>query len=591
MAVETELLELAEARFGKTKVDKNLFAATAKGEFADYSSEKDEENDPANADKWGDERVIKAEQIQWLCTDPKAAKLVTHKGIQVIGARIEGELDLQFAKISFPLYFFKCAFKKEINLQDAQIWALYLIGTHTGPIIADSLNVKGSIYLNDGFKAEGEVRLPGATIDGDLGCSKGEFINPGKGKVALSAERSNVKGSVFLREGFKAEGKVLFLNAVIGGDFDCSGDPEKKTKGGEFINPSQRALSADRLNVQGSVFLRDGFKAEGEVRFVGATIVGDLDCGKGEFINPDRHALLADKSNIKGSVIMLNGFKTDGWVSLVDATIDGHFVWTGVESPEKAELDLRSAKIGTLWDDKESWPSKGKLYLHGLVYDNIYDKAPKDAKSRIEWLRLQGGKEFMPQPYEQLAEVLKKSGHEETAKEILIAKNEDRVELGPKLTKPEWWRYKVFGPMIGYGYRPWDVFLKGPFGKRFVGSILFWVVLGWVFFGFGYYGEGNLITPSKTRVYADSAGKTNIHNEYPAFQFITYSIDAFVPVVDLHQTKYWLPNANKGSVLCETRWFTIRWGGILLFYLWVHIAMGWILSTLFIVGFTGLVRK
>ena len=218
--------------------------------------------------------------------------------------------------------------------------------------------------------------------------------------------------------------------------------------------------------------------------------------------------------------------------------------------------------------------------------------APKDAKSRIEWLRLNGGEEFSPQPYEQLAEVLKRSGHEKDATEVLIAKNEDRAEL----SKTQWWWYKFFGPMIGYGYKPFDVIWKGPMGIRFLGSILFWIILGGLLFWWGYYGENRIMSPSKTDVYAKSAedvAKTNakVHNEYPTFQFIIYSIDAFLPVVDLHQSKYWLPNANKGKVFCKTRWFTIRWGGILLFYLWWHIAVGWILSTLFVVGLTGLVPK
>jgi len=146
--------------------------------------------------------------------------------------------------------------------------------------------------------------------------------------------------------------------------------------------------------------------------------------------------------------------------------------------------------------------------------------------------------------------------------------------------------------MIGYGYKPLDVFWKGPMGIKFWGSILFWMMLGSVVFWFGYYGKSKLMSPSNTGVYAESTedvGKTNtkIHNEYPTFQFITYSIDAFVPVVDLHQSKYWLPNANKGKELFATRWFTIRWGGILLFYLWCHIVIGWVLTTLFVVGLTG----
>ena len=104
------------------------------------------------------------------------------------------------------------------------------------------------------------------------------------------------------------------------------------------------------------------------------------------------------------------------------------------------------------------------------------------------------------------------------------------------------------------------------------------------------------MSPINTGVYAESdenVSETNakIHNEYPAFQFIIYSIDTFVPVVNLHQSKYWLPNANKGKMLCETRWFKIHSGGLFLFYLWLHTIAGWVLSTLFVAGLTGLVPK
>jgi hypothetical protein len=59
----------------------------------------------------------------------------------------------------------------------------------------------------------------------------------------------------------------------------------------------------------------------------------------------------------------------------------------------------------------------------------------------------------------------------------------------------------------------------------------------------------------------------------PKFNSLVYSIDTFVPLVNLYQAKYWLPNNR-----------------FLRLYHWVHIAFGWILTTLLVVGLTGLVR-
>jgi len=116
-------------------------------------------------------------------------------------------------------------------------------------------------------------------------------------------------------------------------------------------------------------------------------------------------ALFADGLKLNGNVFLWKGFRTQGTVSFLGATIDKYFCITHVRSPEQMTLDLSSAKIGTIYDDKESWPYLGRLFLHGLEYAEFFHESPRDSKSRIEWLRRQ--KNFRPQPYEQLAEVLR----------------------------------------------------------------------------------------------------------------------------------------------------------------------------------------
>ena len=194
--------------------------------------------------------------------------------------------------------------------------------------------------------------------------------------------------------------------------------------------------------------------------------------------------------------------------------------------------------------------------------------------------------------------MLSKSGHEEDAKKVLIAKNEDRIELGAKLSITQKLWYRIFGPMIGYGHRPLDVFWKGPMGVLVLGSILFWLVCGCVFFGLGAKNE--LITPTQGWAYKTDAagGNKTLVEDYPAFNFVVYSIDSFVPLVDLHQSKYWLPNAKREIWDCsyKNKCIDLTWGRKssgwwLRSYLWLHIVMGWVLSTLCVIGLTGLVRK
>ena len=72
---------------------------------------------------------------------------------------------------------------------------------------------------------------------------------------------------------------------------------------------------------------------------------------------------------------------------------------------------------------------------------------------------------------------------------------------------------------------------------------------------------------------------------------MAYSVDVFIPFINLHQREYWLPNANRGPELEPgLAWARVRWGALLRVYLWFQIVAGWILTTLLVVGVTGLAR-
>jgi hypothetical protein len=394
---------------------------------------------------------------------------------------------------------------------------------------------------------------------------------------AILADGMDVKGNVLLTNGFKAEGETWFLGAVIGRDFNC----EK----GKFINKYGRAISADRIDVKGSVFLREGFHSEGEVRFLGAAIGGDYDCTNGEFVNEDGKAIWADGMDVKGNVFFREGVKVGGKVSLIGAKVGEHFSWIHVKLTEKTILDLRNARTGALWDDKQSWPAKGNLLLDGFVYENFGDYAPKDANSRIEWLNKQykqGQERFRPGPYEQLAKVLEKMGHNEDAIKIRIKKEEELTRLGGFGWAGKLWRY-ILEFTIGYGYQLWRAWLC-------VGAF---ILIGFFIFWGGH--KAGVIVPMEKDAYVSGQGG-QLREGYPKFSFLgfsflgalVYSIDMFVPVLDLRMAKYWIPDANKSGKFL--RFIPVR-GDFVRGYMWLHIITGWILTTLLIVGLTGLVKK
>src|ERR1017187_8026203 len=121
---------------------------------------------------WPEERNVSAEVIRWLCVNKAAAALVSGSGISIFGARIVGELNLSFAEIPFPISLRCCRVINSINLTGARIPTLILTGSWTGPIAADSADIKTDIRLDDGFRCDGGIGFWGARIGGALLCSE-----------------------------------------------------------------------------------------------------------------------------------------------------------------------------------------------------------------------------------------------------------------------------------------------------------------------------------------------------------------------------------------------------------------------------------
>jgi hypothetical protein len=90
---------------------------------------------------------------------------------------------------------------------------------------AEGAIVSGSVFLRKGFNSSGEVKMGGAEIGGYFDCTNATFSNPlqdqAKGSgIALNADSIIVRGSVFLHSGFHAEGEVRLPAAQIEGDLD-----------------------------------------------------------------------------------------------------------------------------------------------------------------------------------------------------------------------------------------------------------------------------------------------------------------------------------------------------------------------------------
>ena len=210
---------------------------------------------------------LRASLVIWLCTDKEAISYLTHRGIRITGAKIDGCLDLDFMNLHVPLAFNGCYFSEGITLIYAKVKLLYFsacyIASNQNALVAENAEINGDVFLLNQFKAKGKVSFYGATIEGNLEASQGMFENPNCN--ALIAQGAKIKGNVFLNDDFQAKGEVSFKSATIGGNFEA--------QKGVFENPNGNALMAQGTEIKGNVLLNDDFQAKGEVSFKSSTFI------------------------------------------------------------------------------------------------------------------------------------------------------------------------------------------------------------------------------------------------------------------------------------------------------------------------------
>ncbi|NOX72893.1 MAG: hypothetical protein GXP03_04495 [Alphaproteobacteria bacterium] len=343
------------------------------------------------------------------------------------------------------------------------------------------------------------------------------------------------------------------------------------------------SLTADGIVVKGSVFLSNGFQAKGEVNLSGAEISGQLNCEKSSFENPEGDALNAQKLNV------LQGF-----------------FWREVKIPQ-GSVNLTSAHTGDLADDLPSWPEQGRLVLDGFTYDRIHGST--DAASRLEWLSrgTTWNGQFFPQPYVQLAKVLREMGHERDARDVLLELNRlsrkhDRKRAvlepdGAKKTGVRWalslatnilrWLWDIAQrASIGYGLKPWR--------SLYVLAVLFTITATVAHYS---WQEGSFAPNSgpilASKAWQDLATNPDIANpaerwsakggpgqDWESFNTFAYAADVVIPIIEFGQTPAWAPSTERGP-----------WGRQLWWLRWVMSTLGWIVTALAAAAVTGIIKR
>jgi hypothetical protein len=571
---------------------------------------------------WGPQRTVRADLIRWLIVDPEAAKLIDPKGIDLYAALVDGPLNLYSLNIPFPLVLRRCHLG-DLNLGYAKTRSVSLYGSRTGEITAEGVNVDGALAL-DNVHAEGGVFLRSANIEGNFTCNSARFDVDGG--TALDLGTAELKRSWY-----------------------CIGASVRTRK------PPYWTLFAESSRVGGDVFLRNS--VIDSVKLSGASIKGDLDVSSAKL-----GLLMAEVIHVDGD-ILLN--RSTAGVDVVEGTVGGSLIFKEATIPAGGYIHLRGAKVarelnltelaflplegrdpwdldltevavGYLVDDSKSWPDSGRLWLDGFVYGRFQgDKTPRTASQRLDWIRRQlrpdmssgrprpsaaatpsgtpppsavansGGIESKPthvfatQPYLQLAKVLREAGDDPGATQVLIAMERDRHRYGEYSGwRVLWPFYRLWGwildATVGYGYRPW---------QGLVSSLLLVVAGAFVFrAGYGH----SAIAPYHPLSYEIVFRGGEVPKYDPPFSAFWYSLDTFLPIVDLRQKDRWMPDLHSKATVRDAirEPFKERkegegasegqeagnLGKWLRIYLWFHTLLGWLLMSLFAGAITGILH-
>ena len=674
----------------------------------------------ADMEAWAEDRTVRAAVLRYLLIGD--GWRVDTKGVRLQAVRITGHLDLGAATLRCPLSLQSCYFDslQPPALGFAKVSLLELRGCHlaglagkslvvgtdldlsastfTGLIdlsaaditsdlrlsgsrlhgkdgdgnalVADSVKVGGQAILDDGFTADGCVRMPGADITGRLRFRRATLKGKDNHGSALLADGMKARGGVGFDHVCTTEGALRLVGGEIAGDLRLSKawlhGKDGKAEGGN-------ALFADSVKVGGQAILDDGFTADGCVRMPGAAITGRLRFRRATLHGKDNHgsALLADGMKVGGGMELDETCTTEGALRLVGADVAGDLKMSGARlngkddegnalvangirvsgdvifgessrssavggSAAEGALSLRSAHVGGSLhlhpeklagekDEEGKWKvaldMEGARIAHDLVWqpgqqirgqviledtevgqlkDNLPDASGHwpsvhpdqllrlnaftyrgfgadhagTVDDRLRWIgspgkakragEPAGTKYFASQPYEQLAAVYRQAGQDTEARKVAIARRADLREYGD-LKLHRWIGNWLLDKTIKYGYQTWRAGLA-----LAVVFVAFWAL--------AYFAQHHLMEPVGS-FHGPAPSATQCNDSYPCFYPLGYTVDTVIPLINVHQATYWGPNASA------------PWGWAWVASTAIATGFGWALATLLIAGYTGLVRQ
>ena len=469
--------------------------------------------------------------------DLGSAKIEGH--VSMIGSKFTGKLNMNGMQAGKLLMRGKAEYA-EVDLINAQIGGqVSMIGSKfTGKL--NMTGMQAGHLLMHGKAEYAEADLGSAKIEGNVVMIGSKFT----GKLNMNDMQA---GNLFMRGkaeyaevdlgGAKIEGQVSMIDSKFTGKLVMNG----MQAGHLFMSGKAEYAEVDL----GSA------KIEGHVSMIGSKFTGKLNMNgmqaghlfmrKGaQFVKPITLIFSKIRKNLD-----LNGSILPG-LDLTGTHVGGLFALgsPAAKWSEGAKLILRNTEVGELdiRDLPNAWPDK--LELNGFTYTLLSGFASEGKNymaigevSRFkEWLERQ--QSYSPQPYQQLAKILRKEGHPDKADKLLYAgKNRELSEAKGLLI---WLKLLILKILIGYGYR--------------VYYAIFWFL--------GVVALGVLVL----RLTGQGSANGMPYG-------IAYSSDMLLPIIRLRECHY-----------------NFDLAGCARYYFYFHKLMGYILAYFLVAGLSGLTK-
>ncbi|MGW7462992.1 oxidoreductase [Streptomyces sp. NPDC054797] len=527
-------VRVGEAPADLTASEHRMWEAFRTGALCDLSSRTPDQDDPHADHPWGPGRSVRAQVVALLLLHGPPPVPGRVASLKLRGVRITGRLDLSGGAVAPYVELQSCRFDSEIQLSEARFGTLRLIDCAIPRLEAARLHTEGDLHMPRCRVARG-IRLTDAQIGTDLLISQAVVQRDNKGR-AITADGMSVAQD-FQGELLETYGEVSLRGAKVGVSMNL--------RGARLRNPyGKYALNAPQLTVERTLYL--------------TSIALDYVPGSNSSTPPYGLGLTPTRGQRAQRFVCRGGLRLDDgrfgdaidfygarFTLTAEQEISlrriqtPEFRFVG-ERPERGRVVVSGAKVVKLVDTSTSWPGPGGVSIEGFVYENLAPRGHFPLARRLEWVEA-ATPEYSPEPYERLAAVLRASGEDAEAREVLLAKQRRRRTTLPPAARA-WGHLQDW--TVAYGYRP---------GKA----------AGWMF----------VLWAAGALLFSQHDPAPLKQEESPQWSAPLYALDLLLPVIDLGQEGRWK---------LEGGW---QWGAAAL------VILGWILATTVAAGASRLLRR